>query len=69
MSDLEKRLERDRLRTVLQAPIAAPRYLVMYLVNGRERRSAWLHNKERAKNGLRLMQAKCGDRNAIILMD
>lgn len=63
MSELEKQLERARLRTARQAPVS--RYRVMYLVNGRERKSAWL-NEQRAEVGLRMMQAKYGERNAII---
>lgn len=66
---LEKRRERDRLRTVLQQPISAPRYCVMYLVNGRERQSAWLYDRDHAHKGLQMMQAKYGDRNAIIYVD
>ena len=66
---LEKRRERDRLRTVLQQPISAPRYCVMYLVNGRERQSARLSDREQAHKGLQMMQAKCGDRNASIYVD
>ena len=66
---LEERRERDRLRTVLQQPISAPRYCVMYLVNGRERQSAWLYNNDHARRGLHMMQAKSGDRNAIIYVD
>ncbi len=68
-SALEKRRERDRLRTVLQQPISAPRYCVMYMVNGRERKSAWLYNNDRARKGLQMMQRKYGDRNAIIYVD
>lgn len=66
---LEKQLERDRLRTVMQPPISAPCYRVLYLVNGRERKSAWLYTEERAERGLRMMQAKYGERNAIIYVD
>lgn len=69
MSDLEMQLERDRRRTLRQAPIAAPRYRVLYLVNGRERRSAWLYSEDRAQQGRRMMQAKYGVRNAIIYVD
>ena len=66
---LERRCERDRLRTVMQPPISAPRYRVMYLANGRERKSAWLYNNDHARKGLRMMQAKYGERNAIIYVD
>lgn len=66
---LEERRERDRLRTVLQQPISSPRYRVMYLVNGRERKSAWLYNDVNARKGLQMMQAKYGNRKAIIYVD
>lgn len=66
MSYPERRIERDRLRTARQAPVS--RYRVIYLVNGRERKSAWL-NEQRAEEGLRMMQAKYGERKAIIYID
>lgn len=69
LSALEKRCERDRMRTVLQQPISTPRYRVMYLVDRRERQSAWLYNADHARQGLRMMQAKYGQRNAIIYVD
>lgn len=61
--------ERDRLRTVLQQPISTPRYRIMYLVNGRERKSAWLYNSALAQRGLQMMRVKYGERNAIIYVD
>lgn len=61
--------ERDRLRTVLQQPISTPRYRIMYLVNGRERESAWLYNRDLAQRGLQMMRVKYGERNAIIYGD
>lgn len=69
MTPQQRQRERDRIRTVMQTPISTPRYRVMYLVNGCERKSAWLYNRERAQKGLRLMQAKYGERNAIIYHD
>jgi hypothetical protein len=69
MTALEKRRKSDRLRTVLQPPIAAPRYRVIYLAHGRERKSAWLYNSDHARAGLQMMQAKYGQRNAVIYVD
>lgn len=69
MTPQQRQRERDRIRTAMQTPISTPRYRVMYLVNGRERKSAWLYDHDRAKQGLRLMQAKHGERNAIIYVD
>lgn len=63
------RKERDQLRTASQAPISAPKYRVMYLKNGREYKSAWLYREEHAVQGLAAMQAKYGNRNAIIYVD
>ncbi len=51
------------------APIATPRYKVIYLVNGKEKESAWLYRKEHAQRGLEMMQAKYGKKNAIIYVD
>ncbi|WP_445000014.1 hypothetical protein [Halomonas mongoliensis] len=50
-------------------PIRAPRYRVIYLAEGQERQSPWLHRRERAQRALALMQAKYGRRNAIIYVD
>ena len=50
-------------------PIRAPRYRVIYLANGKERKSAWLYQQKRAQRALALMQAKYGRRNAIIYVD
>ncbi|MBP21324.1 MAG: hypothetical protein CL547_03075 [Alcanivorax sp.] len=52
-----------------QPPISAPRYKVMYLVDGKERQSAWLYSEAHAQKGLAMMQAKYGERNAIIYVD
>lgn len=61
--------ERDALTQALQAPIAAPRYKVMYLVNGKERQSPWLYKEDHAQQGLAMMKAKYGAKNAIIYVD
>lgn len=58
-----------QLRARWQAPIAAPRYKVHYLKQGREHKSAWLHSEEKAQKALKLMQDKYGQRNCIIVVD
>lgn len=69
MTPQQRQRERDRQRTVLQTPISTPRYRVMYLKNGKEHRSAWLYREEQARQGLAMMSAKYGERNAIIYVD
>lgn len=69
MTPEQRQRERDRMRTVMQMPISAPRYRVMYVANGKERRSAWLYQEQNARQGLALMRAKYGERNAIIYVD
>ena len=63
------RLEKDRLRTVLQAPISVPMYRILYLKKGRECQSPWLYKKQNADIALGLMKKKYGERNAIIYVD
>ncbi|MGQ0727307.1 hypothetical protein [Acidovorax sp.] len=58
-----------RVQTAPQRPLVTPRFRVLYLVSGSERKSAWLHSPERAQMGLRMMQTKYGQRNAIIYVD
>ncbi|MFZ2387385.1 MAG: hypothetical protein WAW69_06225 [Polaromonas sp.] len=65
----QRQRERDRRRTLMQMPIAAPRYRVMYLKNGKEHQSAWLYHKAHAQQGLAMMRAKYGERNALIYVD
>ena len=69
MTPQQRQRERDKRRTVMQRPIASPRYRVMYLKNGKEHRSAWLYREEHAEQGLAMMQAKYGPKNAIIYVD
>ena len=69
MTPQQRQRERDRQRTVLQTPISSPRYCVMYLKDGKEHHSAWLYRKEYAQQGLAMMRAKYGERNAIIYVD
>lgn len=66
---LAARIKRDQLRTALQTPISAPMYCVFYLKNGREHRSPWLYRRDHAQTALELMQAKYGEKNAIIYRD
>ncbi|HQS38319.1 MAG: hypothetical protein B7Y69_08295 [Sphingobacteriia bacterium 35-40-8] len=69
MTPQQRQRERDRQRTVMQTPISSPRYCVMYLKNGKEHHSAWLYCEARAQQGLAMMRAKYGERNAIIYVD
>lgn len=69
VSLLLRQRESDRRRTVMQTPISTPRYRVMYLKNGKEHRSSWLYREEHAQQGLAMMRAKYGERNAIIYVD
>jgi hypothetical protein len=46
-----------------------PRYRVIYLVNGRERRSHWIMRASIAQTALATIQAKYGERSAIIYFD
>ncbi|MFM9881118.1 MAG: hypothetical protein ACKVOO_12000 [Burkholderiaceae bacterium] len=69
MTPQERQRERDTQRTVMQTPISTPRYRVLYLKNGREHRSPWLYREKIAQQGLAMMQAKYGERNAIIYVD
>jgi hypothetical protein len=66
---IERQRAKDRARTSLQAPISQTKQCVMYLANGRERRSPWFYRDETARRALELMQAKYGVRNCIIYVD
>ena len=59
---------KKRMRNRNQVPIHAPQYCVMYLKTGKEKRTAWM-SRERAHKALHIMQAKYGERNAIVYMD
>ena len=57
-------------RSPLQPPIGPVRLCVIYLAaDGKERRTAWLHSRERAQTALRIMQAKYGARNVCLYRD
>lgn len=62
-------LKADQLRHALQAPIAAPRYRVLYLENGKEKSSPWLYRQEHAQAALGVLQRRVGPRNAIVYVD
>lgn len=68
-TEQERQRALNRRRHAMQAPIAAPRYRVMYMREGKERRSAWLYREDHARRGLEMMRAKYGQRNAIIYVD
>jgi len=69
LSPIAKQRLKDRRRTATQTPIAAPKYRVIYLANGRERLSPWLYKQELANKALGMMQSKYGPRSAIIFVD
>ena len=58
---------RDELRHALQAPIAAPKYCVLYDVGREEHRTPWYYRKEHASKALEVMQRKHGA--AVIYVD
>lgn len=62
-------LSADMQRHALQAPIAAPRYRVLYLEGRKEKRTPWLYREEHAKQALTVLQRRVGERNAIIYVD
>lgn len=69
MTPAELTKDKDRLRHALQAPIASPKFQVVYLKGGKEHRSPWLYRREHAHQALALMQGKYGQQNAIIYVD
>lgn len=60
---------RDQSRHAIQAPIASPRFCVVYLKDGREKTTPWFSNHGCAQKALSLMQEQCGHGNAVILRD
>lgn len=69
MTPIQRQRERDRSRTALQTPIAAPRYRVMYMHGRQERKTAWFHSVARADKALAIVRARVGATNAITYMD
>lgn len=68
--EIKRLRERDKLRTALQTPIAAPAYTVHYHKPGskKEYRSPFLYRSDHADQALAMMQAKYGNSNAVILV-
>ena len=60
---------KDRRRTACQAPISTEKRCVMYMVNGKERRTPWFYREEIAQRALKVMQTKYGERNCLIYVD
>jgi len=42
---------------------------VIYLKNGKEKRSAWFLDETRARKALQIIQSKYGEKNAILYRD
>lgn len=59
----------DNTRTALQAPISEPAYRVLWLVNGKEKKSPYLYKEEHAKQLLTTLRIKHGEKNAIIYIN
>jgi hypothetical protein len=58
---------RDRMRHALQAPIASPKYCVLYDIGREEHRTPWFYQPEHARKALDIVQRKHGP--AIICVD
>jgi hypothetical protein len=58
---------RDELRHALQAPVAAPKYCVIYDVGREQHRTAWFYRQERASKALSIIKRKHGA--AVIYVD
>lgn len=69
MRTIAQRCERDQSRAALQAPIAGPRYCVLFLKDRKEHRTAWLHSADHASRALGIIQRRYGEKNAIIYKD
>ena len=66
--DVNKTLSRaDQLRHALQAPIAGPKYCVLFTRNGAERRTPWLYSLDRAQRALEICTRQFGP--SIIYVD
>lgn len=62
-------LAADHRRHAQQAPIAVPRYRVLWLAGGQEHRSPWLYRREHAERALERMRAKHGASNTVLCAD
>lgn len=68
LNSLRSSLSRaDQLRHALQAPVASPRFCVMYRRNGVEHASPWMHSRDRANRALAVCARRYGQ--AAILID
>lgn len=65
----EKTKYYDAARHAHQAPLSDFKACILYRSNGPERRSPWFYSEGRARTALKLMQAKHGERNAILYRD
>ena len=69
MTPLQIKMERDKNRTALQAPLSETKCCVFYLKDKKEFRTAWFYHPENAQRALQVMKKKYGDKNAIIYRD
>lgn len=69
MRTIAQRREHDRSTAAQQAPIAGPRYCVLYRKDRKEHRTAWFHSADMARRALGIIQLRYGDKNAIIYKD
>ena len=69
MTPLQIKLERDKNRTALQAPLSETKSCVFYLKDKKEFRTAWFYRPENAQRALQVMKNKYGEKNAIIYRD
>lgn len=61
--------EYDRARHVFQPPLSRTKRCVVYVVNGRERRSPWFYTDTGARQALEAMKQKYGERSAFLFRD
>ncbi len=54
---------------VTQAPISQTKLCVMYLKDRKEHRTPWFYREDHARQALQMMQAKYGQKNAILYRD
>lgn len=66
---LQIKIERDKNRTALQAPLSATKCCVLYLKDKKEYRTAWFYRPDNAQRALKIMRKKYGQKNAIICLD
>ena len=69
MTPIQRKRERDRIRTALQSPLSANKSCVLYLKEKKEFRTAWFYRPENAQRALQIMAQKYGEKNAVIYCD